>query len=146
MKRVTVIGLVAAMLLGLSVAVYAQEKTPDATLTLTEGQVAVGIGWSWGKGVLTYKGKQYPFKIKGLSMGDVGVTKVSASGKVYYMRKLEDFNGTYSGVAAQGTLAGGMGATRVNNENDVMIDLVSTTQGVSIKLAFEGATFTLIKK
>ncbi len=146
MRRGAMVGVVVVMLLGLSVIVHAEEKAPDATLTLTEGQVAAGIGWSWGKGVLTYKGKQYPFKIKGLSMGDVGITKVSATGKVYYLRKIEDFNGTYSGVAAQGTLAGGKGAIRINNQNDVMIDLISTTQGVSVKLAFEGATFTLVNR
>jgi hypothetical protein len=26
----------------------AQDKKPDATIELSEGQVAVGIGWSWG--------------------------------------------------------------------------------------------------
>ena len=35
----------------------AQDKKPDATLSMSEGQVAVGIGFSWGKGVLTYQGK-----------------------------------------------------------------------------------------
>ena len=99
MKRGITVVMVVAMLFALSglVYVYAQEKKPDATLTLTEGQVAAGIGWSWGKGVLTYKGKEYPFKVKGLSVGDVGITKASASGKVFRLEKLESFNGTYSG-------------------------------------------------
>ena len=48
-----------------SLAFAAEEKQPDATLKLSEGQVAVGIGWSWGKGVSTYKGKDYPFKVEG---------------------------------------------------------------------------------
>lgn len=53
----------------------AEEKKPDATLKLSQGQVAVGIGWNWGGGVLTYKGKNYPFKVDGLSVDDIGVTK-----------------------------------------------------------------------
>src|SRR5512136_2637773 len=86
-----------------------EEKKPDATLTLTEGQIAAGIGWSWGKGVLTYQGKEYPFKTKGLTVVDVGITKATASGKVYRLEKLENFNGTYSGGAAEGTIGGGVG-------------------------------------
>ena len=28
----------------------ADDKTPDATIRLSEGSVAAGIGWNWGKG------------------------------------------------------------------------------------------------
>lgn len=148
MKRVAtvVLVMVMAMVVGLSGMVYAQEKKPDATLTLTEGQVAVGIGWSWGKGVLTYQGKEYPFKVKGLSVADVGVTKATSSGKVFRLEKLENFNGTYSGGSAEGTIGGGKGVTRIQNQNGVILELISTTQGVNLKLAGEGVTFTLEKK
>src|ERR1700739_840417 len=81
----------------------AEEEKPSATLKLSEGQVAVGIGWSWGKGVLTYKGKHHPFKVDGLSVVNVGVTKANAVGKVYHLKKLSDFNGTYTAAAAEGT-------------------------------------------
>jgi hypothetical protein len=144
-KRVTAVVLVMAIFLGLSGRVYTQEKKPDATLTLKEGQIAAGIGWSWGKGVLTYQGKEYPFKTKGLSVIDVGITKASASGKVYRLGKLENFNGTYSGGSAEGTIGGGAGVTRVQNQNGVILELVSTTQGVNFKFAGEGVTFTLEK-
>jgi len=40
--------------------------------------VAVGIGYSWGEGVLSFQGKEYPFKIKGLSVVDVGISSMSA--------------------------------------------------------------------
>jgi hypothetical protein len=56
--------------------------------------VGVGIGWSWGKGVLSFKGKQYPFKVDGICVVDVGITKANAVGKVYHLKKLSDFNGT----------------------------------------------------
>jgi len=145
MKRLAAVVLVMAMFLGLSGIVYAEEKKPDATLTLTKGQVAAGIGWSWGNGVLTYQGKKYPFKVKGLSVIDVGITKATASGKVYGLEKLENFNGNYSGGAAEGTIAGGAGVTKLQNQQGVTITLVSTTKGVNLKLAGEGVTFTLEK-
>ena len=147
MKRVTGSILVLAMVLVLSgLALAADEKKPDATLKLSEGQVAVGIGWSWGKGVLTYKGKEYPFKVDGLSVGDVGVTKAEAVGKVYNLKKRSDFNGTYTSAAAQGTVGGGAGASAMKNQNGVVVELTSTTQGVNLKLAVEGVKFTLEKK
>jgi plastocyanin domain-containing protein len=123
----------------------AQEKKVDATLTMSEGQVAVGIGFSWGKGVLTYQGKEYPFKVKGLSVVDIGITKATSAGKVYNLKKLEDFNGNYTAASAEGTLAGGAGALTMKNQNGVVIDLVSTTAGVNLKLSVEGVSLTLDK-
>jgi hypothetical protein len=112
---------------------------------MSEGQVALGIGYSWGKGVLTYAGKEYPFKVSGLSVVDVGITKATSMGKVYNLKKLEDFNGNYTAGSAEGTLAGGAGALTMKNQNGVVIDLVSTTQGVNLKLALEGVKITLEK-
>lgn len=143
MKRLTVSVLVLVITLSLFGSVFAQEEKPDATLTLSKGQVGVGIGWSWGDGVLTFKGKNYPFKVGGLSVVDVGITKANAVGKVYHLTKLSDFNGTYTGAAAEGTIGGGAGVSTMKNQNGVVIELQSTTQGVNFKLAGEGVKFTL---
>ena len=145
MKRVTVSILVLAMVLALSSLALAAEKKPDATLKLSQGQVGVGIGWSWGKGVLTYKGKNYPFKVEGLSVGDVGITKAEAEGKVYDLEKLEDFSGTFASAAAEATVAVGAGVVAMKNEKGVVIHLLPKTQGVNLKLAGEGVKLTLEK-
>ena len=131
------------LFLCLSGLVIAQEKKVDATLTMSEGQVAFGIGFNWGKGVLTFQGKEYPFKVTGLSVVDIGITKATSSGKVYNLKKLEDFNGNYTAASAEGTVAGGAGALTMKNQNGVVIDLVSTTQGVNLKLALEGVKIKL---
>ncbi|MFA6411396.1 MAG: hypothetical protein WCW53_01785 [Syntrophales bacterium] len=123
---------------------FSQDK-PDATLKLSQGQVAVGIGYSWGKGVLTFQGKNYPFKIRGLSVVDVGISRADASGNVFGLKNLKDFNGTYTTGSAEATLAGGAGGTTMKNQNGVLIKLVSTTQGVNLKLALEGVKLTLTK-
>ena len=133
------------MFLCLSGLAIAQDKKVDATLTMSEGQVAFGIGFNWGKGVLTYEGKEYPFKVKGLSVVDIGITKATSSGKVYNLKKLEDFNGNYTAASAEGTVAGGAGALTMKNQNGVVIDLVSTTVGANLKLSVEGVKITLEK-
>ena len=142
MIGVVAVGGLFAMLAGLA---GAQPKKPDATLTLSEGSVAAGVGYTWGKGQLSYKGKTYPIKVDGLSVGEVGITRATARGSVFNLRKLEDFSGTYVSGAAEATVGGGAGATVMKNQNGVVIELKSTTQGANLKLGPEGLRLSLAK-
>ena len=125
--------------------VRAQGKQPDATVDLSEGSVAAGIGFSWGKGTLTYKGQKYSVKVEGLAVGEVGITRATATGKVYDLKKAEDFSGNYTAGGVGGTVGGGAGASIMKNQNGVTIEMVSTTQGASLKLAASGIKLTLEK-
>ena len=146
MKRFSLmIVVMMTLFLCLSGLAVAQDQKPDATLELSQGQVGVGIGFSWGSGTLTYKGKKYPVTVKGISVVDVGITKATASGRVYGLKKLADFNGNYTAVTAEGTLGGGAGATTMKNQNGVVIDLLATTKGINVKLAPSGVTLMLKK-
>lgn len=145
MKKALCLGvMVLIMCFLISGPAFSQDK-PDATIRFSQGQVAVGIGYSWGDGVLTYQVKEYPFKIKGLSVVDVGVSKVDANGEVFNLKKLEDFNGTYTTVSAEATLAGGAGVITMKNQNGVTIKVFALTKGVNFKLALEGVKLTLKK-
>jgi len=146
MRRMLV-GLVAVgsfvvLLTGLALA---QAKKPDATLSLSEGTVGVGIGFSWGKGSLSYQGKTYPFKVEGLSVGDVGIQRATATGNVFGLKKIEDFDGNYTAAGAGATVGGGAGAAVMKNQNGVVIELKSTTQGANLKLAAEGIKLSVQK-
>ena len=144
MRRMIGIGTIAA--LGFCVMVArAEGKTPDATLRLSGGSVAAGVGVSWGSGTLTYKDKQYPVDVKGLSVGDVGITKIEASGKVYNLKNLDDFNGNYTAVGAGAAAAGGASAAVMKNQNGVTVELVSTTQGLKFAIAAAGVDVKLKK-
>ena len=116
----------------------AEDEKPDGTIQLTGGSIAAGVGLSWGSGKLNYKGKEYPISVNGLSVGDVGATKIAASGKVYGLKKLEDFDGNYTAVGAGATVAGGGGAVTAKNQNGVQVTLVATTQGVKFALGAAG--------
>ena len=143
MKKYFALMVVLSLFLCLSGMAVAQDREPDAYLELSEGSVAVGIGYSWGSGTLTYQGKKYPVEVKGLSVIDVGVTKATAFGKVYGLKQLEDFNGNYTSATAEGTLGGGAGATKMKNQKGVVIDLFSTTKGLNLKLAPSGISLKL---
>jgi len=118
---------------------------PSGTISLSTGSVAVGVGYSWGSGVLVFKGKKYPFSIDGLSVGAVGASRASAKGHVYHLQKLEDFNGTYTAASAGGTIGGGGGASAMQNQNGVVIKLVATSQGLKFNLAVDGVKIALKK-
>src|SRR5262249_19943060 len=139
-----VVGLMTVAVLGLGLTVArAEDKAPDATLKLSAGSIAAGVGISWGSGTLTYKGKDYPISVTGLSVGDVGITKVEASGKVYNLKKLDDFNGNYTAGSVGATVGGGGSVTAMKNQNGVSVELVATTQGVKLTLGGGGVDMKL---
>ena len=144
MRRMKMLMIVAALGLVVRMA-QAEEQKPDATLRLSGGSVAAGLGVTWGGGTLTYKGKDYPISVTGISAGDVGVTKLEASGKVYNLTKLDDFDGNYTAAAAGATLAGGGSAVAMKNQNGVSVHLVATTQGVKLVLGGGGVEMKIKK-
>jgi hypothetical protein len=116
---------------------------PDGTISLSTGSVAAGIGFSWGSGTLTYHGKRYPFSIDGLSVGAVGISRATASGTVWHLSNLEDFNGNYTAASAGATVAGGGGVSAMQNQHGVVIRMASTTRGLKLTLAVDGVKIAL---
>jgi hypothetical protein len=141
MKRLTAAALAAMYLATAPMTGFAANERPDATIDLSEGSVGVGVGFSWGKGTLHYQGRSIPVSVKGLGIGKVGATKVSASGEVYHLASLSDFDGNYTAAAAGATLGGGGAVTAMQNQNGVVIKLRSTTQGVDLDLSVDGVAF-----
>ena len=142
--RQLAMGLVVAATLSLPFSTaLAKGESPSATLQLNQGSVAVGIGWSWGGGTLTYHGKRYPVSVDGLTVGSVGVSRASANGSVYRMKKLEDFNGTYTAVGAGATVGGGGSIATMQNQNGVRITLRSTSRGVKFTLGASGVSLNI---
>jgi len=101
------------------------------------------FGVSWGHGVLYFKGKRYPFRIEGLSVGDVGFAKISARGKVYNLKRPLDITGAYGALGAGVALAGGVAGLAMQNERGVVIDLSATQQGVKLNLGPQGLTIRM---
>jgi hypothetical protein len=118
---------------------------PDATIELEEGSGGIGIGYTWGKGTLHYQGKKYPITISGFSAGELGGSKIQAHGSVYHLKKLSDFNGTYTSTDAGATFGGGFDVEAMRNGNGVEIKMVSSTEGADLKAAVSGVTFTIVE-
>src|SRR4051812_20412975 len=84
-----------------------QNAAPSGTVELEATQAGLGIGGGTGHGTLEYGGKQYPFTVRSMSVGNVGVIKINATGAVYFLNNPEDFEGTYSAAALGATLGAG---------------------------------------
>ena len=120
-------------------------KKPDATIKISAKALAAGAGYSWGGGKLTFEGKTYDVTIDGLTVGAVGVSSISASGKVYDLKKLEDFDGNYTAVAAGSAIGGGGGALTMQNQNGVNVTLKATTRGVNLTIGVSGVKLAIKK-
>jgi len=141
--RLAALIMVSGLVLTSGTAARAAEEKPDATLRFTTDSIAIGVGYSWGSGVLHYKGKDYPFNVNGVSVLDIGASKASVVGKVYNLKKLEDFNGSYTAGAAGATIGGGGGAAIAQNQNGVKITLTGTSRGLKLNLSADGVKLQL---
>jgi hypothetical protein len=82
------------------------------------------VGAGGGRGVLTYRGRDYPFRVSGLSLGVTAGGSVSRlEGRASGIRQVSDFAGTYSSVGGGGAFVGGVGGVRLANEKGVVIAL-----------------------
>ncbi len=147
MRRRLMIGLVAvgslmSLLTGLALA---QAKKPDATMSLTEGTVGVGIGCPGAKGRSATRERPIPSRLKGSRSAMSAMQKATATGNVYDLKKIEDFDGNYTAGGRRGDHRRGRGYGVMKNQNGVVIEMKSTTQGANLKLAAEGLKLSVQK-
>jgi hypothetical protein len=135
-------GAVIAAILTLSSLAFAEDRKPDATLELTQSSVAIVIGYTWGGGTLTFQDKKYPVAVDGVSILALGLAQATATGEVFNLNKLEDFNGTYMAASIEGTLGAGAGATTMRNQNGVVIQLF-THAGAQPQAGPEGVRLSI---
>jgi len=118
---------------------------PAGYVWLSGGSIAVGIGYTWGHGTLYYSKdqKQYPFKLSGISIVDVGAAGINAEGEVYNLTSPADIDGNYSAVTAGLTVFEGGSVAYLKNEKGVVIKLHSQTGGLRFNLSANGMKVTL---
>ena len=122
--------------------VSAQDK-PVGKVSVESKSIAIGVGVSWGDGKLTYQGKEHTFSVNGLSVIDLGISKATATGEVFNLKKLSDFSGNYVAAEAGAAVGGGAGAVTMRNQNGVIMKLTGTGTGVQLTLAAKGVEVKL---
>jgi len=120
---------------------YAQ-ASGDVRIVFAKAGLVVGTGA--GRGVLTFRGRNYRFRVIGLSVGvTIGASALRLTGTASNLRDVKDFEGAYDAVGAGGALVGGAGAVHLTNAKGVTIDLSGPRAGVEFAANRTGVTISL---
>jgi hypothetical protein len=116
---------------------------PSGKVSLTEVYVdSVGVG----KGVLTFKGKSYPFKLAGTVMGPGSLSKRQVSGEVYKLDALSQFSGVWvEGTGPIGLETSGRSELWLENKAGVIMHLVGQSEGITLSLGKDEVLIELSK-
>jgi hypothetical protein len=120
----------------------ARAETGSVRVIFTKGGFIIGIGG--GRGVLTFRGRHYPFRVSGMSFGaTIGASTTDLVGRAFHLRSPGDIAGSYSAIGAGGALAAGAGGVQLQNANGVVLQLHGVKVGVELSAAVGGVTITM---
>jgi hypothetical protein len=122
-----------------------KKAKPSATIEVEAAQLRLIVGGAQGRGTLHFKGKSFPFTMKGGTVGGVGATKVTATGDVYFLENVADFAGNYSAATLGAALGPGFGGSQYENNKGVFINVRSKTEGVGLNLGLGVVSITLVQ-
>jgi hypothetical protein len=133
---------VLALLLSLTATTSSQADTGAVRVVFTKGGFIVGVGG--GRGVLTFRGHHYPFRVSGMSFGaTIGASTTDLIGRALNMRSPGDIAGNYGAIGAGGALAAGAGGVQLQNEEGVILQLHGVKVGVELSAAVGGVQIVL---
>jgi hypothetical protein len=117
--------------------------TPVA-IAATLAKAGFIVGGGGGRGVLTFRHRNYPFTVQGLSLGfTAGASVNKLTGRAEYINELRDFTGAYSVVGAGAALFGGVGGVQLKNDKGVVITLQGPKTGVEVSANVTKVVITL---
>src|SRR5438105_7252716 len=128
----SIIQLALAALLASSLATASRAETGAVRVDFKKAGFVLGVGS--GRGVLTFRGHNYPFRVSGLSFGaTIGTSTNQLAGRALNIRSPADFAGSYSAIGAGGALAGGAAGVQLqHNSNGVQLTLSGVMLGVEL--------------
>jgi hypothetical protein len=129
-------------------AAAAPSGPPSATLEVASEQMRLIMGGTAGKGTLHFKGVDYPFTYKSASAGAGAkmVKEMSATGQVYGLQTIADFEGQYAAVSTAALAGSSEMQATYRNDKGVVVKLKGSVQGAGLSFGGSVATIKLIKK
>jgi hypothetical protein len=113
-------------------------ETTDGKVSITISSVGLILGHTRGEGTLGFRDKTYSFTVEGVGLGSVGISSVSFTGDVHNLKDVSDFAGVYFGGEVGMATGGGDAGIKLTNKKDVVLVLVGSVKGVSMKIGSEG--------
>ena len=118
------------------------KQPPSGTVEFDATSVKFLVGTSWGQGTLHYQGKSYPFKVRSLSAGGIGYREIKGTGKVFELKRLQDFPGTYLGAGAGVTVddkhASPVDNVMENGKGVILHSRITDSEGLQLSLSAGG--------
>jgi hypothetical protein len=135
---------IALMALSLLIGLATLSHAVTGTVRVTVAKAGFIVGAGGGRGVLTFRHRNYPFTVQGLSVGiTAGASINKLVGRADYINELSDFAGTYSVVGAGGALVGGVGGVQLRNAKGVTITLQGPKGGLEVSANITKVVITL---
>lgn len=132
------------MVMAASIGAAAPSHAITGSVRVTVAKAGFIVGAGGGKGVLTFRHRNYPFTVQGLSLGlTAGASINKLVGRADYINELGDFSGTYSVIGAGGALVGGVGGVQLRNAKGVTITLQGPKGGVEVSANITRVVITL---
>ncbi len=102
---------------------------PSGTVTMTQAFVS---GFGAGNGVLTFRGRSYPFTLSGSLIGLGAISTLQASGEVYKLRDVSLFPGAWiQGTGSLAITTKANGELWLENRNGVVMRLSAAQAGLT---------------
>jgi hypothetical protein len=123
----------AVMVLAASIGLASPSQAITGTVRVTMAKAGLVVGAGGGKGTLTFRHRNYPFTVQGLSLGlTAGASLTKYVGRADYINELSDFSGSYSVVGGGAAVVGGVGVVQLKNDKGVMITLQGPKGGLEV--------------
>lgn len=137
-------GWVALTLLAASFGLATPSQAITGAVRVTFAKAGLVVGAGGGKGVLTFRHRNYPFTVQGLSLGlTAGASVSKLVGRADYINELGDFSGTYTVVGGGAALVGGVSGVQLKNDRGVIITLQGPKAGVELAANISTVVITL---
>jgi hypothetical protein len=134
----------ALMALAVAFGVTTPSHAMTGTVRVTVAKAGFVLGAGGGKGVLTFRHRNYPFTVQGLSLGlTAGASISKLVGRADYINELSDFSGGYIAVGAGAAVVGGVSGVQLKNDKGVIITLQGPKGGLEVSANITKVVITL---
>ena len=134
----------ALMVVALSGGFASPSRAITGAVRVTMVKAGFAIGAGGGRGILSFRHRNYEFTVQGLSVGiTAGASINKLVGRADHIDKLSDFSGTYSVVGAGVALIGGVGGVQLRNDKGVTITLQGPKAGLEVSANITKVVITL---
>jgi hypothetical protein len=140
--RIRSLGVALVLLSAFGLTSSSRAETGQVAVVFTKGGFILGVGG--GEGVLTLRGKHYPFTVSGMSVGfTIGASTTKFVGRALNLKGPASIEGSYGAAGAGGAVVAGAGGVQLQNGNGVILQLSGPKVGAEVSAAVGGVTIRL---